>query len=83
MSTTRYGNLITYWPEMRGSRALDGDLDTAWEVGDHGSVIGERIRIDLDHPITTDHVNLVQPLVGPPDALRHQGHAHVRRQAIR
>ena len=27
--------------------------------------IGEKIRIDLDQPITTDHVNLVQPLVGP------------------
>ena len=26
---------------------------------------GERLRVDLDQPITTDHVNLVQPLVSP------------------
>jgi hypothetical protein len=65
VSTTRYGNVITYWTEMRGTRAFDGNVDTAWEVGDHASVLGERIRVDLDQPITTDHVNLVQPLVGP------------------
>ena len=67
MSTTAIGNVITYWPEIRGSRALDGNVDTAWEVGDHGPVIGEMIRIDLDHSTTTDQVNLVQPLVGPRD----------------
>ena len=65
VSTTRYGNRITYWQEMRGSRALDGDVNTAWLVGDHAAVDGEKIRIDLDRPVTTDHVNLVQPLVGP------------------
>jgi arabinofuranan 3-O-arabinosyltransferase len=65
VSTTRFGNKITYWPEMRGERAFDGNVDTAWEVGDHASVLGEKIRVDLDRPITTDHVNLVQPLVGP------------------
>ncbi|HEY7106940.1 MAG TPA: alpha-(1-_3)-arabinofuranosyltransferase family protein [Acidimicrobiia bacterium] len=65
VSTTGIGNVITYWPEMRGSRAFDGDVDTAWEVGDHGSVIGETIRVQSDRPITTNHVNLVQPLVGP------------------
>ncbi|HXY93341.1 MAG TPA: DUF3367 domain-containing protein, partial [Acidimicrobiia bacterium] len=65
VSTTGIGNVITYWPEMRGSRAFDGNLDTAWEVGDHGSVIGQKIRLDLAHPITTDRVNLVQPQVGP------------------
>jgi hypothetical protein len=65
VSTTAIGNVITYWPEMRGTRALDGNVDTAWQVGDHASVIGEKIRIDVDRPITTDRVNLVQPLVGP------------------
>jgi hypothetical protein len=65
VSVTRIGNVLTYWPEMRGSRALDGNVDTAWQVGDHTSVLGEKIRIDLDHAVTTDHVNLVQPLVGP------------------
>ena len=65
MTTTGIGNVITYWPELRGARAFDGDVDTAWEVGDHGSVIGQTIRVDSDEPITTGRVNLVQPLVGP------------------
>ena len=64
VSTSRYGNVITYWPEMRGARALDGNVETAWQVGDHAQVIGETLRIDVDEPITTDRVNLVQPLVG-------------------
>ncbi len=60
VTTTRIGNKITYWPEDRGARALDGDVATAWEVGDHGPVRGERIRIDTPARITTDRVNLVQ-----------------------
>jgi hypothetical protein len=65
VSTTGIGNVITYWPEFRGARAFDGDVSTAWEVGDHGSVIGETIRVDSDEPVTTSRINLVQPLVGP------------------
>ncbi len=64
VSTSRYGNRITYWQEDRGSRAFDGDVNTAWEFGDHDHVVGEKIRLDLDQPITTDHVNLVQRLTG-------------------
>ena len=64
VSTTRYGNRITYWPEQRGARAFDGDVSTAWQVGTHAKAIGEKLRLDLDEPITTDHVNLVQRQVG-------------------
>ncbi|MFI5053312.1 MAG: alpha-(1-_3)-arabinofuranosyltransferase family protein, partial [Acidimicrobiia bacterium] len=64
VSTTRYGNRITYWQEERGSRAFDGDTSTAWEFGTHDHVVGERLRLDLDQAITTDHVNLVQRLNG-------------------
>jgi arabinofuranan 3-O-arabinosyltransferase len=64
VSTTRYGNRITYWQEERGSRAFDGDTSTAWEFGTHAAVVGDRLRLDLDQPITTDHVNLVQRLNG-------------------
>jgi len=65
VSTSHYGDPGFYQPELRGARAFDGDVNTAWEVGAHTKVIGERLRLDLDHPITTDQVNLVQPLVGP------------------
>lgn len=62
-----YGNPISYTPENRAVRAFDGDPDTAWAVGAFADVTGERIRVDLAHPITTDHVNLMQPLKGDRD----------------
>ncbi len=65
VTTSRYGDPGFYQPEYRGSRAFDDDVNTSWQVGAHADVIGERLRLDLDQPITTDHVNLVQPLVGP------------------
>ncbi len=67
VSTSSYGDPGFYQPELRGARAFDGDVDTAWEVGQHADVLGQRIRVDLDRPITTDHVNLVQPQVGKTD----------------
>ena len=51
-------------PKTARPRAFDGDLTTAWRVGAFAAVDGERIRLVLDEPITTDHVNLVQPLIG-------------------
>jgi hypothetical protein len=60
-----YGNPITYTPEDRATRAFDGDVDTAWRTGAFDDVQGDRIRIVLDEPITTDRVNLVQPLKKP------------------
>ncbi len=62
-----YGNPITYTPEGRPTRAFDGDPLTAWRTGQFDEVKGDRIRIVLDHPITTDHVNLVQVLTAPND----------------
>ena len=53
VSTSHYGDPGFYQPELRGARAFDGDVDTAWEVGAHAKVIGERLRLDLDQPITT------------------------------
>ena len=61
---SNYGNPVTYTPENRPANALDGDLDTAWRVGDFSPVSGERLRIDLEDPVTTDHVDVVQPVVG-------------------
>ena len=53
-------------PGFRAVRAVDGDPQTAWEVGGNlNDVEGQSIRIVADHPITTDHVNLLQPIRGP------------------
>jgi arabinofuranan 3-O-arabinosyltransferase len=64
---TAYGNTNTYWPEDRPAMALDGDLTTAWLTQGFGDARGQRIQIDFDGAITTDRVNLVQPLTGNPN----------------
>ncbi len=64
---TAYGNTNTYWPEDRPDGALDGDTATAWRTQGFGDARGQRIEIDLKGSITTDHVNLVQPLGGTPN----------------
>jgi arabinofuranan 3-O-arabinosyltransferase len=64
VSTSHYGDPGFYQPEVRGARAFDGNIDTAWQAGVHANVIGERLRLQLDAPITTGHINLVQPHVG-------------------
>jgi hypothetical protein len=66
VAASDYANAITYTPEDRATRAFDGDLHTAWRTGEFDNVRGDRIRIVLDHPITTDHVNLVQ-ILDPPN----------------
>ena len=64
VSVSRYGGDFTLIPESRGARAFDGDLDTSWQTGSYAHVIGDKIRLDLDSPITTGSVRLVQPRVG-------------------
>ncbi len=64
---TAYGNTNTYWPEDRPDGALDGETGTAWRTQGFGDARGQRIEIDLKTSITTDHVNLVQPLGGSPN----------------
>jgi len=59
---TGYGNPITYTPDDRPANALDGDPLTAWRVGAISTVTNEKIFIELGEPVTTDHVNLLQPI---------------------
>lgn len=64
VQASSYGNRISYTPEDRAARALDGDALSAWRAGAFGDAVGQYIRIQLDAPITTDHIGLVQPLNG-------------------
>lgn len=57
---TAYGNPVTYTPENRPANAVDGSPATAWTFGAHSAVTGQRIRIDLDRPLTLDHISLLQ-----------------------
>ena len=64
VQASAYGNGISYTPEDRAARALDGNPTTAWRVAAFGDAVGQYIRIRLAAPITTDHIGLVQPLNG-------------------
>lgn len=58
---TAWGNPITLTPDDRPMAALDGDPTTAWRVGAIADPVGERLIVDLDEPVTTDAVTLLQP----------------------
>jgi arabinofuranan 3-O-arabinosyltransferase len=62
VTATRYGNPVTYTADDRPANALDGDPQSAWRVGAIDDPIGERLTIDLAAPVTTDHVQLLQPI---------------------
>ena len=60
-TATSYGEPFAYLPEHRPFMAVDGDIDTAWLVGEHGDPIGETLRLEFDEP--TDRLVLYQPAV--------------------
>ena len=41
---------------------MDGDVTTAWRVGAFTDVRSEKLKISMLHPVTTDSINVVQPL---------------------
>ena len=62
VTATDYGNPVTYTPDDRPANAMDGDPESAWRVGALADPTGERLIIDLRHPVTTDHLQLLQPI---------------------
>ena len=64
VQATHYANPVSYTPEDRAVRALDGDRFTAWRVGAFDDPRGERLEIELAHPVTTSRVRLLQPVNG-------------------
>ena len=55
-----YGNGLKYFPESRPAMSLDGDLLTAWRVGEGGNAIDERITVSASDSFSS--VSLVQPM---------------------
>jgi arabinofuranan 3-O-arabinosyltransferase len=76
VTATDYGNPVTYTPDDRPANALDGDLATAWRVGAFSDVTGERLIIELDEPVTTDEITLVQPQTGIVNRVITEGRFH-------
>ena len=64
VTASGYGDTVTYLPEDRPSQAVDGNLDTAWEVGAFGQPLGQWWQMQFLRPTTTTAVNLIQPLTG-------------------
>jgi arabinofuranan 3-O-arabinosyltransferase len=79
------GNQVFNPTSTRPSLVLDGSVYTGWMV-DQGARVGpERLRIQFNAPITTDHLNIVQRLKAADDGrwisgvtLRFDGHHDVR-----
>src|SRR5439155_431596 len=65
VQASHYGNPVSYTPEDRAAFAFDADPLTAWRVGAFGDPVGERLRIELAHPVTLDHLTVLQPVNGP------------------
>jgi arabinofuranan 3-O-arabinosyltransferase len=61
MAATSYGNPITNNPENQAASAFDGNQRTAWIEGAYQSAVNQTIYLGLDHEITTDHLDLLQP----------------------
>jgi arabinofuranan 3-O-arabinosyltransferase len=53
-----YGTDFGFSPAGRPAAAFDGDPTTGWQLP---STKGQFLVLGLTHPITTDHINFVQP----------------------
>jgi hypothetical protein len=60
VAASQYGSALSFTPENRPINAFDGNLSTAWTFGARVPVSDVRLQVDLDQPVTTNHVNLVQ-----------------------
>ncbi len=58
---TAYGNPITDIPEEQPLAAVDGNPETSWTEGVFGPGTNQSIEVKLTHPVTTDHLTLLQP----------------------
>jgi hypothetical protein len=60
VAASAYGDPITYTPENRPINAVDGNPATAWSVGAHSPVAGQRLEINVSDPVTANHISLLQ-----------------------
>jgi len=65
VQATHEGQPLYDTPEDRAVNAIDGDPVTDWRVIRFKKPIGEKLVIHLQHPVTTDHVSLLQTITSP------------------
>ncbi len=61
VTASSYGNAVAYSPEYQPAMAIDGNLNTSWQVAAFGIASGQWWQLHLRHPVTAGQVNLVQP----------------------
>ncbi|MFZ0251156.1 MAG: alpha-(1-_3)-arabinofuranosyltransferase family protein, partial [Acidimicrobiales bacterium] len=65
ITSSSYGNGITYNPEYAASSAIDNNFDSAWITGTFvPDPAGQWWQAQFAHPVTTNHITLVQPQRG-------------------
>ena len=65
VTSSSYGNGITYNPEYAAYSAIDDNFDTAWITGTFvPDPAGQWWQAQFANPVTADHITLVQPQHG-------------------
>ena len=57
---TAYSNPITNTAENQPLNAVDGNPQTSWKEGAFSPATDESIQVNLVHPVTADHITLLQ-----------------------
>jgi hypothetical protein len=66
VNATEYGGSGSFTPEDRPINAFDDNLSTEWSFGARVPVSHVRLQVDLEQPVTADHVTLIQAQQGRP-----------------
>ena len=61
VQASAYGNPVTYTNDDRAVFAVDGDLETAWEVGAFSEARGEYLQFTFATPTHISEMTFVQP----------------------
>ena len=65
VTASSYGNSVSYTPEDQAYSAIDNNFDTAWITGTFvPDPRGQWWQAQFAHPVSTDHITLVQPQRG-------------------
>ncbi len=71
---TAYGDPVAYTAADRPAMALDSDPATAWTVAAFDDPRGQKLVVTLAHPVTADHLTLLQPVLPPNERYITQAH---------
>jgi hypothetical protein len=65
VTASSYGNSVSYTPEDRAYSAIDDNFDTSWITGTFvPDPAGQWWQVKFAHPVTADHITIVQPQTG-------------------